>query len=51
MGRKSKYLQEEIDYIKDNYLNKTYKEIADHINTFNTVNKTAKQVRSKASLS
>ena len=48
--RKSKYLQEEIDYIKDNYLNKTYKEIADHINTFNAINKTDKQVRSKARL-
>lgn len=47
---KSKYLQEEIDYIKDNYLNKTYKEITDHINTFNDINKTAKQVRSKARL-
>lgn len=50
MGRKSKYLQEEINYIKDNYQTKTYKEIADHINTFNDVNKTSKQVRSKARL-
>lgn len=50
MGRKSKYLQEEINYIKDNYRTKTYKEIADHINTFNVIEKTEKQIRSKARL-
>lgn len=48
MGNKSKYLQEEVEYIKENYLTKTYKEIANHINTFNEINKTDKQVRSKA---
>lgn len=40
----------ELEYIKENYLDKTYQEIADDINQFNDIKKSNKQVRTKASV-
>lgn len=45
---KSIYTNEELQYIKDNYKDRTYREITDYLNTFNKIKKNEKQVRTKA---
>lgn len=40
----------ELEYIKNNYKQKTYKQITEELNTFNKIKKTPKQVRTKAAV-
>lgn len=44
------YTDKELNYIRDNYKNMTYKEITEKLNEFNEIKKTEKQVRTKASV-
>ena len=50
MSKKTIYSQEELDFIKNNYKTKTYKEITDDINKFADIKKDEKQIRTKAAL-
>lgn len=42
------FSDEELEYIKNNYKNKTYKQITKELNAFNIIEKTEKHVRDKA---
>ena len=44
------FTDKELDYIKDNYVELTYKQITEDINSFNDICKTEKQVRTKAAI-